>query len=174
MMMYTTVLHGQLLHQGRCAYVLPGEAPPLLLHLSDTVLEDQVDTFPSVGVLSRTRRLLRRGIEIRCGRRRLVELVLLPLLHGVIALRDPLRKEKLILLVEEIVLEDLPGVMRQKHGDRARLVRVLDQQTALLLPLLIFYQDFHVLEVLELVWLELGLICRSSLTLVSRRLERNY
>ena len=65
-----------------------------------------------------------------------------------IALRDPLRKEKLILLVEEIVLEDLPGVVREEHGDCTRLVRVLDHQIPLLLPLLILYQDFHVLEVL--------------------------
>jgi len=125
--------------------VFPGEAPPLLLHLSDTILKDQVVAFPSVGVVSGARCLLCRGIEIHCGGRRLVEQLLLPLLHGVIALRDPLRKEKLILLVEEIVLEDLPGVVRQKHGDRTRLVRVLDQQTTLLLPLLILYQDFHVL-----------------------------
>jgi hypothetical protein len=108
----TTVLHGELLHQGRCAYVFPGEASPLLLHLSDTVLEDQVVAFPSISVVSGTRCLLRRGIEIHCGCRRLVELLLLPLLHGVIALRDPLRKEKLILLVEEIILEDLPRVVR--------------------------------------------------------------
>ncbi len=87
------MLHGQLLHQGWCAYVFSGEAPPLLLHLSDTILKDQVVTFPSVGVLSRAHRLLRRCIEIRCGRRRLVELLLLPLLHGLTALRDPLRKQ---------------------------------------------------------------------------------
>ena len=169
----TTVLHGELLHQGRCTYVFPGEAPPLLLHLSDTVLKHQVVAFPSVGVVSRTRRLLCRGIEIHCGCRRLIELLLLPLLHGVITLRDPLRKQKLILLVEEIVLEDLPGVVREEHGDRAWLVRVLDQQTPLLLPFLILYQDFHVLEVLELVRVDWGLN-RSSVTLVSWRLEHNH
>jgi hypothetical protein len=68
------------------------------------------------------------------------------------------------LLVEEIVLEDLPRVVRQKHRDRARLVRVLYQQASLLLPLLILYQDFHVLEILELVRLESSL--RRPLTLV--------
>ncbi len=59
--------------------------------------------------------------------------------------------------------------MWKKHGDRARLVRILDQQTTLLLPLLILYQDFHVLEVLELVRVEWSL--RRSLALVPWWLE---
>ena len=58
------MLHGQLPHQGWCANVFPGEAPPLLLHLSDTILEDQVVAFPSLSVLGRAHRLLRRYIEI--------------------------------------------------------------------------------------------------------------
>ena len=83
------MLHGQLLHQGRCANVFPGEAPPLLLHLSDAIMKDQVVILPSIGVLSRAHRLLPRCIKIYCSRR-LVELLLLPLLDGLIALKDPL------------------------------------------------------------------------------------
>ena len=45
------MLHGQLLHQGWCADVFPREAPPLLLHLSDTIVKDEVVAFPSVGVM---------------------------------------------------------------------------------------------------------------------------
>ena len=55
------------------------------------------------------------------------------------------------MLVEEIILEDLSRVVRQKHRDCPRFVRVLDQQASLLLPLLILYEDLHVLEVLKLV-----------------------
>ena len=79
-------------------------------------------------------------------------------------MKDPLRKQKLILLVEEISLEDLPRVVRQKHRDCARFVRVLDQQASLLLPLLILYEDLHVLEVLKLIRVDRCL--RTSLILV--------